>query len=84
MKTLTVGAATYKLHGVIYHKGETPAAGHYLAVVRHGAAEEPFFLYNDSRILAVARNRLRCDAQLPGAFGLEPFSATGLLYERVD
>ncbi len=44
-ETLTVGAATYKLHGVICHKGETPAAGHYVAVVRHGAAEEQFFLY---------------------------------------
>ena len=81
---VTVGSATYNLLGVVYHQGQTPTSGHYVAVVRHGVAEEPFYLYNDSRLLAVAPNDLRCDAQLRGAFGLEPFSATALVYERAD
>lgn len=81
-ETVVVEAVTYALRGVVFHSGPSPASGHYVAVVRHGLDAEPYFLYNDARRQAVPRAALHCDAQLPGPFGPEPFSATGLLYER--
>ena len=78
-ETVQIEAATYSLHGVVFHKGLSPGSGHYVAVARHGVDAEPFFLYNDATRRAVTRAALVCDTQLFG----ERFHATGLLYERV-
>ena len=78
-ETVQIEAATYNLHGVIFHAGLMPGSGHYVAVARHGLGVGQFFLYNDSTRRAVSRAALVCDTQL---FGVR-FHATGLLYERI-
>jgi len=78
-ETVQIEAATYILHGVIFHAGVSPGSGHYVAVARHGADVEPFFLYNDACRRAITRTALVCDTQLFG----QHFHATGLLYERL-
>ena len=74
-----IEAATYSLHGVIFHKGLSPGSGHYVAVVRHGVDMEPFFLYNDACRRGIPRAALVCDTHFFG----EQFHGTGLLYDRV-
>ena len=78
-ETVQIEAATYSLHGVIFHQGLSPGSGHYVAVARHGVDAEPFFLYNDACRRAITRTALVCDTRFFG----EHFHATGLLYDRV-
>ena len=37
----------YALKAILYHSGESPLSGHYIAVVRHGASTEDFWFYDD-------------------------------------
>ena len=37
----------YGLKAILYHSGECPLSGHYIAVVRHGASTEDFWFYDD-------------------------------------
>ena len=37
----------YALKAILYHSGESPLSGHYIAVVRHGATTEDFWFYDD-------------------------------------
>ena len=37
----------YGLKSILYHSGESPQSGHYIAVVRHGASTEDYWFYDD-------------------------------------
>ena len=37
----------YALASTVSHLGPTPNAGHYIAVVKHGHGENPWYLYDD-------------------------------------
>ena len=79
-ESISIDAATFTLHGAIFHSGPTPSSGHYVAVVRHGASGEPYVLYDDSTQMPVGRDVLCCDARLQTSV----FHAIGLLYERAS
>ena len=71
----------YKLCGIVYHTGNSPTGGHYVAAVLHAEDPERFFLYNDSDCQIRSRDRLTSSAKLTDCDDI--FVPTALLYERL-
>ena len=44
---IVVCGLEYGLKAILYHSGESPQSGHYIAVVRHGASTEDYWFYDD-------------------------------------
>ena len=78
---ITVCTKCYWLKGIVYHYGDSPIAGHYVAVTRHGNDPEPFVVYNDAHRQIVPRAQIACSAKLPGSWETCIFHAAVLLYE---
>ena len=74
--TLVWTDVSYRLMGVIFHTGDTPDCGHYVAVSRH---DDSFFLYNDGVLGALESTFLQSTMHLPGL--AVDFHAAALLYE---
>ena len=53
--TMNFSSRSYRLHGIIDHKGSTPASGHYTATVRDNESGQ-WFRYDDARVEAVHPN----------------------------
>ena len=81
-QTIKVANVTYTLKGLVYHSGESPQAGHYVTVARHGGTVEPFFLYNDACRRGIAQSALACTMTLPGSVNTAQFHVTAFLYEQ--
>ena len=70
---------SYALKGVVYHYGNRPDAGHYVAAARHMSG---FFLYDDTRRQEIPIDSIRSDTQFADSAGTI-FHATALLYEKI-
>ena len=70
---------TYALTGLLMHQGDSPIAGHWVAIAKHGS---DFFVYNDSACTTVDAATLHCSMKL-SAHGSR-FYAASLMYERVE
>ena len=71
----------FALKGIIYHQGDSPAAGHYVAAAHHGGH---IFVYNDAHWQEIPAKALASDTWLPGSIAtVTMFHATALLYEQM-
>eukprot|EP00973_Karenia_brevis_P005212 715800-Karenia_brevis.AAC.1 len=46
-ETVSLCSTRFALQGIVFHHGDSPTSGHYVAVAKHGNSNEPFFVYND-------------------------------------
>ena len=81
-ESITLADVDYTLQAIVYHSGDSPHAGHYAVVARHGDSFEPFFAYNDAHRQGVPRQSLACSMPLPGSWETVVFHVHALLYER--
>ena len=82
--SIIVAGVTYHLHGIIYHNGDSPKSGHYVAAARHNTASDSFMVYNDAHRQGVPVTTLASTMPLPGSWKCTLFHATTLLYERAS
>ena len=81
---ITLCSKRFTLQGIICHQGDSPYAGHYVAVAKHGDDSEPFFLYNDALRVMTPRADLGFTMELRSEHGMQQFHVSALLYELSD
>ena len=80
--SFSLQGVTYQLQAAVFHHGDSPERGHYVAAARHGSGATPFFVYNDQLRKALP-GPLTITMELPGIWSEMTFYASLLLYEKV-
>lgn len=80
--SFSLQGVTYQLQAAVFHNGDSPERGHYVAAARHGSGATPFFVYND-RLRKALPGPLTSTMELPGTWLEMTFYASLLLYEKV-
>ena len=72
---IVVCGLEYGLKAILYHSGECPLSGHYIAVVRHGASTEDFWFYDDLK-------PRRCASENERTGQADGYKVYAVMYER--
>ena len=83
--SFSLQGVTYQLQAAVFHNGDSPERGHYVAAARHGSGATPFFVYNDQLRKALPGPlTLTMELPVPGTLSEMTFYVSLLLYEKVS